>query len=127
MKQIRTTFLLCSMSFAGSALAQGPASRGATADVAAQALPCAAVPAVALVPPPEAHAGEQAPSIREVVAFDANTPDEPAVAEEIEQESAEMEELRQAEEAAKVRDATSAGRRAGRSARTPSGNGPPTW
>lgn len=116
MKQIRTTFVLCFISLAGSALAQGPVSRGAAADVAAQALPCAAVPAAALVPPPEDLAAEQEPSVQEVVAFDANTPDEPAVAEEIKQESAEMEDLRQAEEASKVQDASGAGRRAGGSA-----------
>jgi membrane-bound lytic murein transglycosylase D len=117
MKLIRTTFLLlCSVSLASGALAQSPVSRGATADVATQALPCAAVPAAALVPPPEATAAAQEPSVREVVAFDASTPDEPAVAEEIEQESAEMEDLRRAEEASKVQDASGSGRRAGGSA-----------
>ena len=116
MKQIRTTFLVGSLAFASGALAQGSAAlSAATADVAAQALPCAAVPAAALVPPPVQH-GQQEPTVREVVALDVDTPDEPAVAEEILQESAELEDLRQAEEASKVRDASGAGRRAGGSA-----------
>ncbi len=117
MKQIRAIPLALSFLFlASGALAQGPSTRGAAADVAAQALPCAAVPDADLVPPPEDGAEEQEFSVQEVVAFDANTPDEPAVAEEIEEESAELEDLRKAEVDSKVRDASGAGRRAGGSA-----------
>ena len=102
----RTLLLLCSISVAAGAHAQGSASVGATADVTATALPSADVPAARLVTPPPAEGQE--PSVREVVALDESTPDEPAIAQEIEQESAEMEDLRKAEEASKVQDASGA-------------------
>jgi membrane-bound lytic murein transglycosylase D len=109
----RTLLLLCSLSLAAGAYAQGSASVGATADVTATALPSADVPAARLVPPP---ASVQEPSVREVVALDPSTPDEPVIAQEIEQESAEMEDLRKAEEASKVQDAPGAARRTAGSA-----------
>ena len=110
----RTLLLLCSISVAAGAHAQGSASVGATADVTATALPSADVPAARLVTPPPAEGQE--PSVREVVALDVSTPDEPAIAQEIEQESAEMEDLRKAEEASKVQDASGAARRTAGSA-----------
>ncbi len=117
MKLFRKTLpLLCSVAMASAASAQGATPVGAAADAAAAALPSADVPAARLVPPPAQPAQGQEPSVSEAVALDESTPDEPAVAEEIEQESAEMEDLRKAEEASKVQDAPGAARRAAGSA-----------
>ena len=117
MKLFRKTLpLLCSVAMATTAHAQGATPVGAAADAAAAALPSADVPAARLVPPPAQPVKGQEPSVSEVVELDESTPDEPAVAQEIEQESAEMEDLRQAEEASKVQDATGAARAAAGSA-----------
>jgi membrane-bound lytic murein transglycosylase D len=104
MRPIRTTcVVLCSTFLLPSALAQGPA-RAVTAE-AMQALPPAEVPEAALVPPPGALSPKGS-SVDEVFAVD--TPDEPEIAREIQQESAELDQVREAEEAAKVRDAPAA-------------------
>lgn len=103
MRQIRTTFLaVCALALAGPGTAQGPVSRGATVEAAAQALPVAEVPEAQIVAPKPAQR-RQEPSVDDVIA-NADAPDEPAIAEEIEQESAELEDLRQAEEASRVQD-----------------------
>ncbi|GAO04201.1 lytic transglycosylase domain-containing protein [Anaeromyxobacter sp. PSR-1] len=105
MRQIRTTFLAVSvLALAGPGSAQGPVSRGATVEAAAQALPAADVPEAQIVAPPKPAQRRQEPSVDDVIA-NADAPDEPAIAEEIEQESAELEDLRQAEEASRVQDA----------------------
>ncbi|MFY3746064.1 LysM peptidoglycan-binding domain-containing protein [Anaeromyxobacter sp. Red801] len=105
MRHIRTTFLAVSvLALAGPGSAQGPVSRGATVEAAAQALPAADVPEAQIVAPPKPAQRRQEPSVDDVIA-NADAPDEPAIAEEIEQESAELEDLRQAEEASRVQDA----------------------
>ncbi|ACG75057.1 Lytic transglycosylase catalytic [Anaeromyxobacter sp. K] len=104
MRQIRTTFLaVCALALAGPASPQGPASRGVTVQAAAQALPAAEVPEAQIVAPPKPAQRRQEPSVQDAIA-NADAPDEPAIAEEIEQESAELEDLRQAEEASRVQD-----------------------
>jgi membrane-bound lytic murein transglycosylase D len=104
MRQIRTTFLaVCVLALAGPGFAQGPVSRGAAVEAAAQALPVAEVPEAQIVAPPKPAQRRQEPSVEDAIA-NADAPDEPAIAEEIEQESAELEDLRQAEEASRVQD-----------------------
>jgi peptidoglycan lytic transglycosylase D len=103
MRRIRTTFLvLCSVTFLPvRAFAQGTVG-AAAAEAAAQALPPAAVPEPALVPPAPAAPAHKSAPVDEALA-EVDTPDEPAIAEEIQAESAELDEIRKAEEAAKVR------------------------
>jgi membrane-bound lytic murein transglycosylase D len=93
----------------GLARAATPSERHA-ASAAIQALPAAAIPPPEIIRPDEP--AEQEPSVDDVVAIDI--PDAPVIAQEIEQESAELEDLRKAEEASQVRDSPR-GRRAGAS------------
>ncbi|BDG02716.1 lytic transglycosylase domain-containing protein [Anaeromyxobacter oryzae] len=109
MRPIRTTFLvLCSTFIVSRALAQGQQVSAAATEETAQALPPAAVPEPALVPPPAAPAPKGAAVDATLASID--TPDEPAVAQEIQAESAELDDVRKAEEAAKVREAPGAKR-----------------
>lgn len=108
MRPTRSTILLstCVLSLGAPALAQAPA-HAAAVSAAAQALPPAAVPEPSLVaagirvapPTPTAERALEA----ELVAG-ADAPDDPAMAEEIDKESAELEEMRQAEEDSKVQE-----------------------
>lgn len=107
MRPIRTIFLvLCSTFILSRAFAQGTVG-AAAAEAAAQALPPAEVPEPALVPPPATPAPKRA-FVDEVLATTVDAPDEPAIAEEIQAESAELDAVRKAEEAAKVRQAPGA-------------------
>jgi membrane-bound lytic murein transglycosylase D len=108
MRPTSSTILLSMsmLSLGAPALAQAPA-HAAAVSAAAQALPPAAVPEPSLVeagievtrPTPTAERALEA----ELVAG-ADAPDDPATAEEIDKESAELEEMRQAEEASQVQE-----------------------
>lgn len=100
-------FPLSLLSLAAPALAQAPAQAAAAASAAAQALPPAAVPEPGLV----AAGIEQAdltPTAQRALEAElvagADAPDDPATAEEIDKESAELEEMRKAEEDSKVQE-----------------------
>ncbi|HEY6099492.1 MAG TPA: LysM peptidoglycan-binding domain-containing protein [Anaeromyxobacter sp.] len=94
-------------SLAAPALAQAPQHAAAAQSAATQALPPAAVPEPTLAP-----AGIAAPDPRPIaeraleaeLAAGADAPDDPAMAEEIDKESAELEDMRKAEEASKVQE-----------------------
>jgi membrane-bound lytic murein transglycosylase D len=100
-------FPLSVLSLAAPALAQAPAQAAAAASAAAQALPPAAVPEPGLVaagieiadPTPTAQRALDAE-----LASAADAPDDPATAEEIDKESAELEEMRKAEEDSQVQE-----------------------
>jgi membrane-bound lytic murein transglycosylase D len=100
-----TSFLPVLLSvFAPPALAGVPASEAAAA--AAQALPPAELPEARLLPmgaTPRTPAPSLAADLDELVSADA--PDEAEIAEEIEKDSAEIEAVREAEEASHVREA----------------------
>src|SRR6266542_1522783 len=102
-----TLSLLAIVALAAPAVAQGPASRAAAASAATQALPLAEPPAAKIVP---ASAGgpvstaERLLADEDLLAASADVPDEPAVAEEIDKESAELEDLRRAEEESHVQE-----------------------
>ncbi len=109
-----TAILLCvSMLTAGApALAQAPAQVAATR-AATQALPPAKVPEPALVPAGIAVAeptptAERVLGTEELLAAPADVPDQPQVAEKIDKESAELEEMRKAEEASQVQEGAAA-------------------
>lgn len=102
------TFPVLFLTFLSPVIAQGLVPGRALADAAAQALPPAAVPAPALIAPQPSELQE---SIVEE-ALHVDSADAPAIAKEIALESAELEDLRQAEEASKVQDAAGAANRA---------------
>jgi membrane-bound lytic murein transglycosylase D len=107
MRPTPTTWMvvLSLMSFrAAPALAAG-------ADADAPPLPTAAVPEPKLVLP--GNVAEQSSSVDEALAAAADVPDEPAIAEEIQQESEELESLRKAEEASKVQERGAPGKPGG--------------
>jgi membrane-bound lytic murein transglycosylase D len=110
MRPNRTTLpLLSFLALAAPAVAQGPAAVSAAASAAAQALPPAELPAAKLVPssvvPQEpVPTADRLLADEELLAASADVPDEPAVAEEIDKESAELEDLRRAEEASHVQE-----------------------
>jgi membrane-bound lytic murein transglycosylase D len=105
MRPIRTTFVvLCSTFLLARASAQGPVGAAAVEE-ATQALPPAEIPEPALVPPPAQP--PKGSAVEETLAT-IDTPDEEAIREEIQAESAELDAIRQAEEAAKVREAPGA-------------------
>jgi membrane-bound lytic murein transglycosylase D len=111
MRPIPTTLsVLCMSLLAPVALAQGSAASTAAGFVASQALRPAEVPQPALVAPEDAP-DEAESALDDVLALDAD--DEPAIAEEIEHDSQELEDLREAEEQAHVRDAPGAGAEGG--------------
>jgi len=98
------------LSLAVPALAQAPAQAAASA--AQLALPPAKVPEPSLVPAgieiagpvPTAERALEAEIDGELLAAEADAPDDPATAEEIDKESAELEEMRKAEEESHVGD-----------------------
>lgn len=103
----RTLSLLSILTLAVPAVAQGPASAAVSA--ATQALPPAELPAAKLVPvvaPPEdpVSTAERILADEELLAASPDAPDEPAIAEEIDKESAELEDLRRAEEQSHVQE-----------------------
>jgi len=94
------------LSLAAPALAQAPTQAAAAASASAQALPPAPVPEPVLVSD-GIEMGRPTPTAEralEAEAPPADVPDDPAMAEEIDKESAELEEMRQAEEASHVQD-----------------------
>jgi membrane-bound lytic murein transglycosylase D len=100
--------MLLSLALAGPVLAAPAATSSSALASAEQALPPAALPDAKLVsagidvqaPRPTAeHALEM-----EIAAATSDTPDEPQIKEEIDRESAELEDMRQAEEASKVQE-----------------------
>ena len=98
------------LSAVSPAFAQAPA-QAAAASTAAQALPPAKVPDLVLVT--VGGVGGTPPSVAEraieaewVAAPPEDAPDDPATAEEIDKESAELEEMRKAEEESRVDEAT---------------------
>ncbi len=97
-----------SVFLASPALAQASSASAAAASAASQALPPAEVPEAKLVPAGTAALHEPATSsLLDDEALEkapVDVPDEPAIAEEIDKESAELEAMRQAEEASKVQD-----------------------
>ena len=101
--------LLCLLALAGPAVAQDSAP--VLADP--QALPPAELPTAKLVPSAIAPEGP-VPTVERLLADEAllaaspDVPDEPAVAEEIDKESAELEDLRRAEEASHVQEKSTA-------------------
>ncbi len=101
------------LSLAVPALAQAPAQAAAAASAAAQALPLAKVPDLVLVPAgvglaPPTPVAERALEGDWVAAPPEDAPDDPATAEEIDKESAELEEMRKAEEDSHVDEAAAA-------------------
>lgn len=108
MRPITSTFLLSisMLSLGAPALAQAPA-HSAAVSAAAQAIPPAAIPEPSLVdagiqPYRATATAERALEADLVAGTDA--PDDPAMAEEIDKESAELEEMRQAEEDSQVQE-----------------------
>jgi membrane-bound lytic murein transglycosylase D len=107
MRPIVATFaVLFVLAQIAPALAQGPAA--ATPAVIHAALPPADLPAAKLVPAAAAPAAPQ-PVAEQIFLDDElvaspDTPDEPVVKEEIDKESAELEDLRRAEEESHVQD-----------------------
>ena len=101
-------FPLSLLSLAAPALAQAPAQAAAAQRAAAGALPPAAVPEPGLVPAGIAAPADPRPiaerALEAELAGAADAPDDPAMAEEIDKESAELEDMRQAEEASKVQE-----------------------
>jgi membrane-bound lytic murein transglycosylase D len=106
MRPTTAILLILSLSTPASALAQRPAPASVAA-AAAQALPPARVPEPTFVsagielsgPTPTAERVLQGEDEADAVAPPEDTPDDPAMADEIDKESAELEEMRQAEEA----------------------------
>jgi peptidoglycan lytic transglycosylase D len=105
-----TAFLLTIsvLSLAAPALAQAPAQAAAAQRAATQALPPAAVPEPELVPAAIAAPADPRPvaerALEAELASAADAPDDPAMAEEIDKDSAELEDMRKAEEASKVQE-----------------------
>jgi membrane-bound lytic murein transglycosylase D len=102
------------LSLAAPALAQAPAQAAATASAAAQALPPAKVPDLVLVPAGQGRLEAPMPIAERAIEGDwvaappEDAPDDPATAEEIDKESAELEEMRKAEEDSHVDEAAAA-------------------
>jgi membrane-bound lytic murein transglycosylase D len=107
-----TAFLLSifalSLAVPTLATAQGPAQASAAQRAATQALPPAAVPEPALVPAGIVPAADPRPvaerALEAELASAADAPDDPAMAEEIDKDSAELEDMRKAEEDSKVQE-----------------------
>jgi membrane-bound lytic murein transglycosylase D len=110
MRPTRATLsLLCILTLAAPAGAQGPAAVSAAASAAAHALPPAELPAAKLVPSAVAPdepvpTAERLLGDEELLAASPDVPEGPAVAEEIDKESAELEDLRRAEEESHVQE-----------------------
>ena len=105
-----TLSLLSLLSLTAPAVAQGPAAAAVTAPAAAvQALPPAEPPPAKIVPASVAaqepvSTAERLLADEDLLAASADVPDEPAVADEIDKESAELEDLRRAEEESHVQE-----------------------
>jgi membrane-bound lytic murein transglycosylase D len=103
--------LLSILTLAAPAAAQAPQAQAPSADASAPAgaLPLAEPPDAKLVPA-TARKDEPVPTVQrllantELLAAPADVPDDPAVAEEIDSESAELEDLRRAEEESHVQE-----------------------
>ncbi|HEX9306429.1 MAG TPA: LysM peptidoglycan-binding domain-containing protein [Anaeromyxobacter sp.] len=109
MRPNRTTLpVLTALLLAVPARAQAPATAAAAVTATTHALPPADPPAAKLVP--AAPASGPVPTVarlladEELLAASPDVPDDPAVAEEIDSESAELEDLRRAEEESHVQD-----------------------
>jgi membrane-bound lytic murein transglycosylase D len=106
-----TTAILLSISLWSlgvPALAQAPAQAAAAQRAATQAIPPGAVPEPELVPSSIAAPADPRPvaerALEAEIASAADAPDDPAMAEEIDKDSAELEDMRKAEEASKVQE-----------------------
>jgi membrane-bound lytic murein transglycosylase D len=109
MRPTTAVLLLISLLSPGlPARGQGPAQAAAAQRAATQALPPAAVPEPALVPAGIAAPADPRPvaerALEAEMASAADAPDDPAMAEEIDKDSAELEDMRKAEEASKVQE-----------------------
>src|SRR5215208_4481770 len=110
MRPTRTSvILITALALSAPVTAQTPATASAAVAAAAQALPPAELPAATLVPATPAK-DEPVPTVERVLgdedlaAAPADVPDDPAVAAEIDSESADLEDLRRAEEESHVQD-----------------------
>jgi len=110
MRPIRNIFTLTAvLALAAPAAAQAPATAAAAASATTRALPPAELPAATLVPAAPAK-DAPVPTVQkmldehELAAAAADVPDDPAVADEIDSESADLEELKRAEEESHVAD-----------------------
>jgi membrane-bound lytic murein transglycosylase D len=112
MRPIRTSVTLGALlALAAPAAGQAPATATATAAAVTRALPPAEPPEAKLIPatPPPPQLGpvplvQKLLAVEELLAAPADVPDDPAVADEIDSESADLEELRKAEEESHVAD-----------------------
>ncbi len=108
-----TLSFLSILALVAPAAAQGPTSASAAVSAAAHALPPAEPPAAKLVPAGAARGEPVSTAERlladdELLAASPDVPDEPAVAEQIDKESAELEDVRRAEEKSHVQDKSTA-------------------
>jgi len=116
MRPIRSPFTLTALlALAAPAFAQAPQAASTAASATTHALPPAEPPAATLVPAtPPKDAQVPTPVVQRMLADDellaasADVPDDPAVADEIDSESADLEDMRRAEEASHVQDQTPA-------------------
>jgi membrane-bound lytic murein transglycosylase D len=112
MRPIRTPFTLTALlALAAPAAAQAPSTAAAAAAATTHALPPAEPPEAKLVAatPPAPQLGpvplvQRLLAAEELLAAPADVPDDPAVADEIDSESADLEDLRRAEEESHVAD-----------------------
>jgi membrane-bound lytic murein transglycosylase D len=113
MRPIRTVFTLSAlMALAAPAAGQAPATAAAAAAATTHALPPAEPPEAKLVPATPLPVLQLGPiplvqrllAAEELLAAPADVPDDPAVADEIDSESADLEDLRRAEEESHVAD-----------------------
>jgi membrane-bound lytic murein transglycosylase D len=106
-----SAFLLpfLSLALVTPAVAQAPAQAAAAQRAATQAIPPAAVPEPAVVPAAIALPADPRPvaerALEAELASATDAPDDPAMAEEIDKDSAELEDMRKAEEASKLDEA----------------------
>jgi membrane-bound lytic murein transglycosylase D len=98
-----------SLALVTPAVAQAPAQAAAAQRAATQAIPPAAVPEPAVVPAAIALPADPRPvaerALEAELASATDAPDDPAMAEEIDKDSAELEDMRKAEEASKLDEA----------------------
>jgi membrane-bound lytic murein transglycosylase D len=110
MRPTRSPFTLTALlALAAPAFAQAPQAISASAAATTQALPPAEPPTATLVPATPAKdlpvpIVQRILADEELLAASADVPDDPAVAEEIDSESADLEDLRRAEEESHVQD-----------------------
>jgi membrane-bound lytic murein transglycosylase D len=111
MRPIRSPVTLTALlALAAPAFAQAPQAASTTASATTGALPPAELPAATLVPAAPSKDRPVVPVVErmlnddELLAASADVPDDPAVADEIDSESADLEDLRRAEEESHVQD-----------------------